>query len=441
MKAKAYKILAIFSLGVGMAQASQPIISFTPVTSTSFPIYNDSTQHVYYRVTNNSSSPHTFIPSALPAGVSQLTKGQGICGSPFKLNGGASCTLAYTVSGSQLAGSLVYQPKICQTAPDGTPSPYMCYQSSAINAMSVTLINSVAPVKLRISQTFIGLKVSGGVPVPRHFTIYNDTANPALGLTTTYLSSYPAGTTVSDCGDTISNNSSCTITVTPGPTPNAPAGSGTAAPTYFVLVGTNTNALTAGFEVLTYNNLYEGTSIFSIDDTTPDTGSIGGDGLDATSAPILQWSPTNDLVPGVSFTSTSSPTSCAGSTDGNCNTTLINNYYSTSPQNYAAGFCGAKTTGGYIDWYLPAICQLGYGDIIGTPYNCGTQQSPTAPNIHTAGLVIAEAAWSSTQVDAQTALYTTSNQYGSVLFIENKQGDAGIIAAYCARPFTNPTIE
>jgi hypothetical protein len=59
---------------------------------------------------------------------------------------------------------------------------------------------------------------------------------------------------------------------------------------------------------------------------------------------------------------------CNGRTDGACNTTNIVTYYNanrtaggaapTPLTQYASGLCKASI-GGYTDWYLPAICEMG----------------------------------------------------------------------------------
>jgi hypothetical protein len=264
-------------------------------------------------------------------------------------------------------------------------------------------------------------------------------------MAVTFLSTYPTNTTVGQtvgCSGTLANGGTCTITITPGSTPNTTSTS-TPAPTLFLVNGSNTNIIAAGFEVLTYGNLYEDANIYSVDDTvnlTTPNGSIGGAGLfTSTNYPSFNWSNTNDLIPGIQFgtTSTCDPTQLTN-TDGQCNTGIINAYYSSASQNYAAGYCKALGAGGYDDWYLPAICEIGYGTIVPSTVNCGTQSNPTAQNIWSNlypsfpdfnGLSL----WSSTEVDTNTAMYGIINQ---TLYINEKVDG---IRVGCARQFTNPT--
>ena len=96
---------------------------------------------------------------------------------------------------------------------------------------------------------------------------------------------------------------------------------------------------------------------------------------------------------------TSAP-QCNGATDGFCNTGAILYFYNqfitnntsaiggslkytptAGPTNityYAAGLC-TQTIAGYTDWYLPAICEMGYG--IQLDNVCGFQGTPTLQNI------------------------------------------------------------
>ena len=159
--------------------------------------------------------------------------------------------------------------------------------------------------------------------------------------------------------------------------------------------------------VLSHGCIYQQGFLFSIDDTTPNTASIGGKvaALSDQSAAIFWASngifgPNYNIILGIDETSTtSSPspsnpaypagtpafTPCDGSVDGACNTSNIVSYYSfnratggsapTPLTQYAAGVCHA-TVIGYSDWYLPAICEIGYGSVA-----CGTSSSPTAQNM------------------------------------------------------------
>lgn len=88
---------------------------------------------------------------------------------------------------------------------------------------------------------------------------------------------------------------------------------------------------------------------------------------------------------------------CNGALDGSCNTGNILTFYnqfitnnteanggtgpftaSAGPTNityYAAGLC-KQTISTYSDWYLPAVCEMGYGSSA-----CGTSGTPTLQNI------------------------------------------------------------
>jgi len=76
---------------------------------------------------------------------------------------------------------------------------------------------------------------------------------------------------------------------------------------------------------------------------------------------------------------------------------------SLAPNSYAAGLCYQVNIGGYSNWYLPSICEMGY-DAENNGSGCGTQSSPTvAQNMQTTlidtdtGTLLAGTYWSSTQ--------------------------------------------
>jgi hypothetical protein len=154
---------------------------------------------------------------------------------------------------------------------------------------------------------------------------------------------------------------------------------------------------------LNYGCIYQGGYAYAFDDTTPNTQSIGGQVATTTDqAPVpngVIWSsigsgPAFDAIFGISELSTvSSPdpsafsvsgqAACNGSADGACNTNNIYAYYQSDAPNspinvsyYTAGLC-KQTISGYSDWFLPAICQLGYG----SGGVCGASSAPAQQNM------------------------------------------------------------
>jgi hypothetical protein len=209
---------------------------------------------------------------------------------------------------------------------------------------------------------------------PRRVIVTNSGSNPAvdLAVSTTGL---PAGTVISSntCGTTLAAGASCSITLTPGATPTATAGDASPPTARLDVAGSNTNTRTVNLSVIVYGSLYQGGWVFDIDDTTANTGSIGGKVASRSnvSGSAVPWNtaPTT-MVGGISETSTVGPGSCDGAVDGACNTARIVAALGAAAP--AAFFCDASTADGYTDWYLPAICEMGYGIS-----QCGTQGSPT----------------------------------------------------------------
>ena len=217
--------------------------------------------------------------------------------------------------------------------------------------------------------------------------------------------SLPVGTTIApaSCGN-IAPAGTCVLTITPGATASAAAYDTNPTPITLSVQGTNTNTLTPTLNIVTLASVYQLGFIYSIDDSTPTTGSIGGkvaavtDQAAAYPSGII-WSSDGSgtivsyiAIFGISETSTSATpnpsagqitgqSACNGRTDGACDTTNIVTYYNanraaggaapTPLTQYASGLCRASI-GGYTDWYLPAICEMGpasnsSGCVSGTP--------------------------------------------------------------------------
>lgn len=297
--------------------------------------------------------------------------------------------------------------------------------SANVTSVSVTCVSndttltaSVSTLGLSINDTGLNAALTGK---PRLITITNSGSNSATSVTYSTSPALPSGTTISpaSCG-TIAASGTCVLTITPGGTASATAGNTSPTPITLSISGTNTNTLTPTVNILTYGSVYQGGYIYAVDDTTPDTGSLGGkvvtqteqaprfpDGVAWSSNGANSTSVSIDGIPGIAETSTtgsSVPTyasaqasfnstysnsstfpfpssgsfsSCNGRTNGACNSanilTLYNTYVtnygignspyalSTGPTTtsyYAAGRCTA-TISGYSDWYLPAICEMG----------------------------------------------------------------------------------
>lgn len=190
------------------------------------------------------------------------------------------------------------------------------------------------------------------------------------------------------------------------------------------------NTLVLNVVILSYGCICQGGYVYAFDDTTPNTESVGGKVAatadQAASSPGVIWSSNGsggtagdvayDLIFGVSEISTaSSPdpnggqasgqTACNGSTDGACDANNIYVYYELSGPNspvndsyYAAGLC-KQTIGGYSDWFLPAICELGYGSGA-----CGTASAPTQQNMQSSLVDF-------NNLDLLTGYYWSSTEY------------------------------
>ena len=367
------------------SQAGSPVWTFTPLTPTTISVPSNSTATVQYRVTNQSPAPHTLMMVPM-TGITQTTTA-GNCPNPFTLSSGnPSCTLTLLVTGSALNADIHGGPKVCQQGPDGNPSPLQCYQPSQTDSLSILVAAPVSPsTTISASVATLALNTSGAA---RTITFTNAGASTATSVTYSPSPALPAGTTIApaNCGN-IAPAGTCVLTITPGATPSAAAYDTNPTPISLSVQGTNTNTLTPTLNIVTLASVYQSGFIYSIDDSTATTGSIGGKVAAVTDqAAGIIWSSDGSgttvssiAIFGISETSTSASanpstgqiagqSACNGRTDGACDTTNIVTYYNanrtaggTAPTpltQYASGLCKASI-GGYTDWYLPAICEMG----------------------------------------------------------------------------------
>lgn len=226
---------------------------------------------------------------------------------------------------------------------------------------------------------------------PRIIRIENTGSIPASNVQVS-TSGFPAGTsiTINACTGTLDEGTTCDITITPGGTasPDSTANACTTTPgtepvpTIVTVSADNAPSTNVNVLVLGYGCIYQGGYLFSVDDTTLSTGSIGGKvAAIVNQSTAIQWGPMALAVDGISEESTAGPNSCDGKNDGACNTgRIIARLTEQNPPglplaDYAAGLCAVEIDG-HTDWYLPAICEMGRG--VGTGCN-----NPTTPNLYT----------------------------------------------------------
>ncbi|CEG57222.1 InlB B-repeat-containing protein [Legionella fallonii] len=295
-------------------------------------------------------------------------------------------------------------------------------------------------------------------------------------------SGFPSGTSISSstCSGTLRTMDSCIITITPGTVASSDCTSGIAPTSGSVMVTADEAVSTlVNVIVLSYSCIYQSGYLYSVNDETPNTGSIGGKVVTMSNqatenSPGIIWS-ANSLgnydggisIWGIDDTSTvSSPSpnasstdpatnypgqsNCNGASDGACNTKNINIYYSTiaTPpphlSSYAAGLCKA-TINDYSDWYLPAICEMGpdAGSLICTsPPLMHLEQNmvdnlPVLLDNCTGAMCLSGEYWSSTElsgnpVDIAWAECFTPNG-GSTQCVEGKNETLGV---RCSRALT-----
>jgi hypothetical protein len=307
---------------------------------------------------------------------------------------GCTTTTATTCTVSELSPGVSYTFTVSATNAKGTgPASY----SSPVIPLSADL--NANPSTLALSG------LGGGAA--RTITITNNTlTSVTLSNSVAINPGLPSETEITrnDCNSmSLPPGGSCSITILPGRevtmgAASRPCTTGIVPSNVSVLTvtGSGSNSVSANVFVLGYGCRYQGGYLFSIDDTTPPTSSIGGQVVSvADQSNSALWSPGGDLTSiwGIDYTSTIAAPSpnaiaapdtsiatytlgqlnCNAENDGACATNNIVTHYSPvdtySLNGYAAGICrqpidssGAVCAIGnncYRDWYLPSICDLG----------------------------------------------------------------------------------
>ncbi len=261
-----------------------------------------------------------------------------------------------------------------------SPSGYtyigpVSHTQSAAGTVTLTTETTltVTPSTLALSVTGLSNLASGGSSAsgtPRVFTVQNTGMATATGVTCP-TSTSPSITSITcvGCG-TILSNGTCTVTIQPSAMPSAAVADASPTPITLTIQGNNTNMLNPTVNILTYGSFYEAGWLFSIIETTNTSQSIGGTVAaesDNVSQNTTEYSPSGDNTTFAMYSGT----------NGLSNTQAMVAQYGAGT--YSATVCTGSSGGGYTDWYLPAICQMGFGGS-DTNFNCGASPG-SIPNI------------------------------------------------------------
>ncbi|HHF7347013.1 TPA: hypothetical protein ACPSKE_000171 [Legionella feeleii] len=233
---------------------------------------------------------------------------------------------------------------------------------------NTTLSTGISDLVLSVNNTALNAALTG---TARVITLTNTGNFTAVNLNIT-PPTWPTGTTsITTCGSTLTAGNNCTITITPGSTATSngtnPCSNGTAPVAGEIqITANNANSISTNVVVLSYGCIYQGGYLFSVNDSTPNTGSIAGKVAATSDEATLQWA------------TVSNDTGADSNSNGLANTTVLETPAGQYP---AAQACSNKTTQGYSDWYLPAICEMGY-DASGDGSGCGSAGAPLLQNLY-----------------------------------------------------------
>ncbi len=380
---------------------------------------------------NNTTPASITVSSTSGFSITAITGGNGTIspsGSVVVNEGGSQTFTAtpnadYAVSQWLLDGSLV------QTG----GNTYTLSNVTANHAVEVTfgqatLTPSVASLALSVNcQTAGGSCAYSNAALtghPRQITITNHGSVPATNVSVV-ATGFPSLTTISSstCGSTLNAGTPCTITITPGQVATSTCTSGTAPSNGTVTVSSNDAPPSViNVVVLSYGCQYQSGYLYSVDDSYtghPESNSIGGKVAALSDNDTgIYWDSSSGCIT-TPFNGCYTTNADSGIDGSNVQTPSGNTYLiyqvltitnppAESASSYAAGLCTAYTAGGYTDWYLPAICEMGYGGSDLPYFNCGTQSSPALQNMQSnlsenniASL--SQYYWSSTEYVEQTS--------------------------------------
>ncbi len=374
-------------LPINFAHAGIPVWTFTPLTVTNVVVPTNGSSIIQYRITNQATRTHTLKMKPV-VGASQDSSGVEYCAPLFTLAPQQSCILSINVDGSKLpAGGVRGGPIVCNQG-----NPNQCYRPGRPDEMVLQSTGAPGQAVLEFSISNMALSVTGlteqgvvGTPSSGHqrtLAIRNTGTITATDVTYNLSRNLPIGSTISpsSCGN-ILPKSACVLTITPGATPSAAVGDTSATPIVLTAASSNGSTARANLSILTYGSVYQSGYVFAFDDSTPTTQSVGGKVAaleDAQGSPIV-W----DSSSGCNDTDQSCIVTGALSNSNGANVAtpmpgdtyiIVSTFSNLVPplatSTYAAGLCMGFIDG-YSDWYLPAICEMGYRTADGSGSTCG----------------------------------------------------------------------
>jgi hypothetical protein len=330
--------------------------------------------------------------------------------SPQSINSGGNIVFVATPNASYAVDQWLVDGAVAQTGGGVFAlNNVVANHTVAVTFGQAVLVPSVATLALSVNDPTLNAALTG---TPRTITITNTGSIDATNLAINYPA-WPSSTTAGTlCGATLAPSASCTITVTPGSAPSAGCSDGSAPAPDTIAVTHDGGATQIDVSILSYGCLYQGGLLYAVNDSTPDTGSIGGSVVSSTDNATVEWDPAG--IPG--------PTNALSLADGAANTAAI--VATLGAGNYAAQICSnfsidsngntpCSTGTCYTGWYLPAICEWGF-DGAPSGSGCGTAGSPTLQNIQSSlvdpttpvvGGAPSGVYWSSTEDDLNRAWF------------------------------------
>jgi hypothetical protein len=365
-----------------------------------------------------------------------------------------SCTLTLSVNGHDLTGDVLGGPVLCEQS-----NPSDCYKPIQANCLAIRSVNvTFGSATLTSSVSTLGLSVncpdtsnctiknSQLTGKSREITITNTGSDDATGVVVNH-DGLPKDTSVSTfgCATIAAGGGKCVITIKPGATASTNGNDKLCTTGVHVTADGGLSVLVDTY-VLSYGCIYQGGFIYSVDDTTTNTGSIGGKTAAITDTYKDQNS-LSDRTPdwggyGTDIGSSLYDDNIQGANEGSANSAAIISALTTnsvSLSDYAAGLCSSWSVDAsgapsctalntcYTNWYLPAICELGpYNNSLCTSGSTNIQQQlfeNTSIPSTTLGLLNPGFYWSSTEsqsspkINARTeyfkinsSAYTTRNK-------------------------------